>query len=64
LTGLGGEKGYKEEVKFFKDPTNEPFGKHTTIKDPDGNLISIAEIQSTKPSQEEGFDLRGFFGAE
>jgi hypothetical protein len=32
---------------------------HTIIQDPDGNLISIAEI-SSKP--EEGFDLIGYFG--
>jgi catechol 2,3-dioxygenase-like lactoylglutathione lyase family enzyme len=64
VKSLKEKKGGKEEVKFFKEPTNEPFGKHTIIEDPDGNLISIAEIQSTKPSQEEGFDLIGFFGAE
>ena len=53
-----------QEVKFFKEPKEEPFGKHTIIEDPDGHLISIAEIKSTKPSTEEGFDLIGFFGAE
>jgi hypothetical protein len=31
------------------------------IKDPDGHLISIAEI---KAKSTEGFDLIGFFGAE
>lgn len=51
------EKG----VKFFKEPKEEPFGKHAIIEDPDGHLISIAEIKS-KPT--EGFDLIGFFGAE
>ena len=29
-------------VKFCKEPKEETFGKHTTIEDPDGHLISIA----------------------
>lgn len=49
-------------IKFFKKPREEPFGKHTIIEDPDGHLISIAEIK--KPSSEEGFDLLGFIGTE
>lgn len=60
----GSEEEEAQEVKFFKEPKEEPFGKHTIIEDPDGHLISIAEIKSTKPSTEEGFDLIGFFGAE
>ena len=48
-------------VKFYKKPKQEPFGKHAIIKDPDGHLISIAEI---KAKAAEGFDLLGFFGAE
>jgi lactoylglutathione lyase len=48
-------------VKFFKDLKNESFGKHAIIEDPDGHLISIAEIKS-KPSEE--FDLLGLLGAE
>jgi catechol 2,3-dioxygenase-like lactoylglutathione lyase family enzyme len=51
----------RRDVKFFKQPTDEPFGKHAIIKDPDGHLISIAEIKSKST---EGFDLIGFFGAE
>jgi len=51
----------EKKVKFFKKPTDEPFGKHAIIKDPDGHLISIAEI---KEKSTEGFDLIGFFGAE
>ncbi|MEO9319454.1 MAG: VOC family protein [Nitrososphaera sp.] len=50
-----------KKVKFFKKLTNEPFGKHAIIKDPDGHLISIAEI---KEKTAEGFDLIGFIGAE
>ena len=34
------EKG----VKFYKKLTEESFGKHAIIEDPDGHLISIAEI--------------------
>ena len=51
----------KRGVTFFKAPREEPFGKHTIIEDPDGHLISIAEIKS-KPSEE--FDLLGLLGAE
>jgi lactoylglutathione lyase len=51
-----------KNVRFFKEPKSEPFGKHAIILDPDHHLISIAEIQSTKSSEE--FDLIGFLGAE
>jgi lactoylglutathione lyase len=51
----------QKNVKFFKLPKEEPFGKHAIIEDPDGHLISIAEIKSKST---EGFDLIGFFGAE
>ena len=36
----------KKEVKFYKKLTEEPFGKHAIIKDPDGHLISLTEIIS------------------
>ena len=55
--GVLKEKG----VKFFKQLRNESFGKHAIIEDPDGYLISIAEIKS-KPAEE--FDLLGLLGAE
>ena len=51
-----------KNVHFFKEPKTEPFGKHAIILDPDDHLISIAEIQSTKSTEE--FDLIGFLGAE
>jgi lactoylglutathione lyase len=51
-----------KNVGFFKEPKSEPFGKHAIILDPDHHLISIAEIQSTKFTEE--FDLIGFLGAE
>jgi catechol 2,3-dioxygenase-like lactoylglutathione lyase family enzyme len=51
-----------KNVRFFKEPKSEPFGKHAIILDPDDHLISIAEIQSTKSNEE--FDLIGFLGAE
>jgi lactoylglutathione lyase len=50
-----------KNVEFFKEPKEESFGKHAIIEDPDGHLISIAEI-SSKIS--EGFDLIGLIGAE
>ncbi|MGA9941190.1 MAG: VOC family protein, partial [Nitrososphaeraceae archaeon] len=51
----------KKNVKFFKEPKEESFGKHAIIEDPDGHLISIAEIKS---KLSEGFDLIGLIGAE
>ena len=51
----------EKKVKFFKKPKKEPFGKHAIVKDPDGHLISIAEI---KEKSAEGFDLLGLIGAE
>ena len=51
----------ERKVRFFKAPTEETFGKHTIVEDPDGHLISIAEIKS-RPSEE--FDLLGLLGAE
>ena len=55
------EQLQKKNVKFFKRLKDEPFGKHAIIEDPDGHLISLAEIKSKR---DEGFDLIGFFGAE
>ena len=34
----------KKKVKFYKKLTEEHFGKHAIIQDPDGHLISLAEI--------------------
>jgi len=51
----------EKKVEFFKEPKDESFGKHAIIEDPDGHLVSIAEI-SSKIS--EGFDLIGLIGAE
>jgi lactoylglutathione lyase len=51
------EKG----IKFFKELKEESFGKHAIIEDPDGHLISIAEIRA---KSSEGFDLIGLIGAE
>jgi catechol 2,3-dioxygenase-like lactoylglutathione lyase family enzyme len=50
-----------QEVKFFKEPKEETFGKHTIIEDPDGHLLSIAQIESKSA---EGFDLLGFLGTD
>lgn len=50
-----------KKVKFFKQPKEEPFGKHAVIEDPDGHLISIAEIRT---KSEEGFDMLGMLGAD
>lgn len=42
----------KKEVKFYKKLTEEPFGKHAIIKDPDGHLISLTEIISKEGEEE------------
>ena len=34
----------EKSVRFYKKLTVESFGKHAIIEDPDGHLISIAEI--------------------
>lgn len=52
----------EKRVKFFKKPKEEPFGRHAIVQDPDGHLLSIAEIN--EKSSEEGFDLLGLIGAE
>jgi lactoylglutathione lyase len=51
----------QKNVKFFKEPKQESFGKHAIIGDPDGHLISIAQIESKSA---EGFDLLGLIGAD
>jgi lactoylglutathione lyase len=51
----------EKNVKFFKEPKNESFGKHAIIEDPDGHLISIAEMKSKAADE---FDLLGLLGAE
>jgi lactoylglutathione lyase len=51
----------ENKVEFFKKPTEESFGMHTIIKDPDNHLISIAQIKR-KPTEE--FDLMGLLGAD
>jgi lactoylglutathione lyase len=51
----------EKKMRFFKKPKEEPFGKHAIVQDPDGHLISIAEI---KDKSSEGFDLLGLIGAE
>ena len=34
----------KKKVKFHKKVTSEAFGRHAIIEDPDGHLISLAEM--------------------
>lgn len=35
----------RKGIKFHKKPTDESFGRHAIIEDPEGNLISIAEMK-------------------
>lgn len=54
----------ENNVRFFKEPREEPFGKHAIIEDPDGHLISIAQLKRTTTTEAEEFDLLGLLGAE
>jgi hypothetical protein len=47
-------------LKFFKEPKEEPFGKHPNMQDPDGKTdICNRKINATP---ELGCDLIGYFG--
>lgn len=37
----------KKKVKFYKELVEDTFGKHAIIEDPDGYLISLAEMKPT-----------------
>jgi catechol 2,3-dioxygenase-like lactoylglutathione lyase family enzyme len=56
----------ENNIRFFKELRDEPFGKHAIIEDPDGHLISIAQLKRTASaaSESEEFDLLGLLGAE
>jgi lactoylglutathione lyase len=54
----------ENNVRFFKEPREEPFGKHAIVEDPDGHLISIAQLKRTAAAEAEEFDLLGLLGAE
>ena len=41
----------KKRVKFYKKPTEEHFGKHAIIQDPDGHLISIVQMPQEELNQ-------------
>jgi predicted enzyme related to lactoylglutathione lyase len=41
----------KKKVKFYKKPTQEDFGKHAIIQDPDGHLISIIQMTQEELKQ-------------
>ena len=51
----------KKNVKFLKEPTQEPFGSHAIILDPEGYMISIAQL---KVKVAEEVDLFGALGTE
>ncbi|MCS6768779.1 MAG: VOC family protein [Candidatus Nitrosocaldus sp.] len=51
----------KKGVRFLKEPREEAFGKHAIILDPDGHMISLAEL---KGATQEEFDLLGAIGTE
>ncbi len=50
----------KKNVKFLKQPEMESFGSHAIILDPDGYMISLAEL--TEKAEE--IDLFGALGIE
>jgi len=51
----------KNNVKFLKEPKEETFGKHAIILDPDGYMISIAQL---KVKVADEVDLFGALGIE
>ena len=55
------EKLKAKNVKFIKEPNDEAFGKHAIVADPDGYMISIAQL-TTKTTDE--IDLFGALGIE
>ncbi len=55
------QKLKRKNVKFLKEPKEEPFGKHAVILDPDGYMISIVQL---KGKVTEEIDLLGALGTE
>ena len=49
----------RKKVKFHKKLSNEVFGKHAIIEDPDGHLISLAEMA---PKEEEFTQIPYYHG--
>jgi len=49
-----------KQVRFFKEPTEEDFGKHAIILDPDGYMISLVELKMGK--DEEFQQAPGYYG--
>ena len=43
----------KKKVRFYKKLSEEPFGKHAIIRDPDGHLISLIEPPAEAPKEGE-----------
>jgi hypothetical protein len=54
---IGGLTDMIVVAKFKNRSQLSNFGKHTILQDPDGHLISIAQIESKSA---EGFDVLGF----
>ena len=54
----------ENNIRFFKEPREEPFGKHAIVEDPDGHLISQLKRTASAASEAEEFDLLGLLGAE
>jgi len=55
------QKLKRKNVKFMKEPKEEPFGKHAVVLDPDGYMISIVQL---KGKVTEEIDLLGALGTE
>jgi catechol 2,3-dioxygenase-like lactoylglutathione lyase family enzyme len=49
-----------KRVRFMKKPTEEEFGKHAVILDPDGYMISVYEMGISK--EEEMQQAAGYHG--
>jgi catechol 2,3-dioxygenase-like lactoylglutathione lyase family enzyme len=51
----------RKRVRFMKEPTDEEFGKHAIILDPDGYMISLIELKLSKEEEfQQATGYRGF----
>ncbi len=51
----------RKNVKFLKEPKEEPFGKHAIVLDPDDYMISIVQLNAKVTDE---IDLLGALGTE
>ena len=50
----------RKRVRFMKKPVEEKWGKHAVILDPDGYMISLAELKLHEEELEQAWGYHGF----